>query len=110
MSFPGTSYDEAALARSVAKYCGTRHQEVPLEGDAVVQRLDEAVGALDQPSMDGINTYFVSWAARQAGLKVALSGLGGDELFGGYATFSDTPRIQQLIRMAWFVPGPLRKR
>jgi asparagine synthase (glutamine-hydrolysing) len=109
LSFPGTAYDEAPLARSVAKHCGTQHREVPLEGKAVVSRLDEAVASLDQPSMDGINTYFVSWAAREAGLKVALSGLGGDELFGGYATFSDTPRIKGLIRMAWFVPALLRK-
>src|SRR6266403_1832879 len=109
LSFPGTAYDEAPLARSDAKHCGTKHREIPLEGDAVVSRLDEAVAALDQPSMDGINTYFVSWAAREAGLKVALSGLGGDELFGGYATFTDTPRIKRLIRMAWFVPLPLRK-
>jgi asparagine synthase (glutamine-hydrolysing) len=108
LSFPGTAYDEAPLARSVAKHCGTQHREVPLEGDGVVSRVDEAVSALDQPSMDGINTYFVSWAAREAGLKVALSGLGGDELFGGYATFMDTPRIMRLIRMAWFVPLPLR--
>ena len=109
LSFPGTAYDEAPLARSVAKHCGTKHREIPLEGDAVVSRLDEAVAALDQPSMDGINTYFVSWAAREAGLKVALSGLGGDELFGGYATFTDTPRIKRMIQMAWFAPLPLRK-
>jgi asparagine synthase (glutamine-hydrolysing) len=109
LSFPGTAYDEAPRARSIAKHCGTQHREVPLGGDAVVSRLDEAVSALDQPSMDGINTYFVSWAAREAGLKVALSGIGGDELFGGYATFTDTPQIMRLIRMAWFVPAPLRK-
>jgi asparagine synthase (glutamine-hydrolysing) len=108
LTFPGTTYDEAPLARSVAKHCGTQHREIPLQGDAVVSRLDEALAALDQPSMDGINTYFVSWAARQAGLKVALSGLGGDELFGGYPQFTDTPRIMRLIRMAWFVPSPLR--
>ena len=109
LSFPRTAYDEAPLARSVAKHCGTTHREIPLEGDAVASRLDEAVAALDQPSMNGINTYFVSWAAREAGLRVTLSGLGGDELFGGYATFADTPRIKRLIRMAWFVPLPLRK-
>ena len=109
LSFPGTAYDEAPLARSIAQQCGTRHREIPLNGDAVMSRIDEAVAALDQPSMDGINTYFVSWAAREAGLKVALSGLGGDELFGGYATFKDTPRIASLIRLAWFVPAPVRK-
>jgi asparagine synthase (glutamine-hydrolysing) len=109
LSFPGTAYNEAPVARSIAKHCGTRHREIPLGGDAVVSRIDEAVAALDQPSMDGTNTYFVSWAAREAGLKVALSGLGGDELFGGYATFTDTPRITRLIRMAWFVPAPMRK-
>jgi len=109
LSFPGTAYDEAPLARAIAKHCGTQHREVPLVGDAIVSRLDEAVSALDQPSMDGINTYFVSWAARETGLKVALSGIGSDELFGGYATFTDTPQIMRLIRMAWFVPAALRK-
>lgn len=109
LSFPNTTYDEAPLARAIAKNCGTQHREIPLQGDTILARLDEAVSALDQPSMDGINTYFVSWAAREAGLKVALSGLGGDELFAGYPTFTDTPRIRRLIRMAWFVPAPLRK-
>jgi asparagine synthase (glutamine-hydrolysing) len=109
LTFPGTRYDEGALARVVAERCGTRHTEVPLDGGAVVSRLDEALAALDQPTMDGVNTYFVSWAAREVGLKVALSGLGGDELFAGYATFSDTAWLARLLRLAWFVPAALRR-
>src|SRR5271168_3155955 len=108
LSFPGTSYDEAALARKVAERCGTQHKEVPLDGSSMLARIDEAVARLDQPTMDGINTYFVSWAAREVGLKVALSGLGGDELFAGYSTFTDTPRMANLVRTAFFVPAALR--
>jgi asparagine synthase (glutamine-hydrolysing) len=109
LSFPGTAYDEAALARAVAKECGTQHREIALDGDAMLGRLDEAIAALDQPTMDGINTYFVSWAAREVGLKVALSGLGGDELFAGYRTFQNVPRLERLIRTAWFAPAPVRR-
>jgi asparagine synthase (glutamine-hydrolysing) len=109
LTFPGTSYDEAELARVVAKRCNTQHTEVPLKGDSIVSRIDEALAALDQPTMDGINTYFVSWAAKEVGLKVALSGLGGDELFAGYQTFADTPRLSRLVQLAWFVPGALRR-
>lgn len=109
LSFPGTAYDEAPLARKVAERCGTQHTEVPLDGAAMLARIDEAVAALDQPTMDGINTYFVSWAAREVGLKVALSGLGGDELFAGYSSFANTALLQRLTRLAWFVPRPLRR-
>src|SRR5258707_11222007 len=108
-TFPGTALDEAELAQLAAKRFKTRHTEVPLSGESLVARLDEALGALDQPTMDGINTYFVSWAAKEVGLKVALSGLGGDELFAGYQTFADTPRLSMLIRWAWFVPAPVRR-
>jgi len=108
LAFPGTAYDESALAREVAKHAGTQHREVPLDGGAMLSRLEEALGALDQPTMDGINTYFASWAAREVGLKVALSGVGGDELFAGYRTFEDTHRLQRLMKLAWFTPAPLR--
>jgi asparagine synthase (glutamine-hydrolysing) len=109
LTFPGTAYDESELTRVVAQRCGTKHAEIPLQGDAIPARLGEALRALDQPSMDGINTYFVSWAAREVGLKVALSGLGGDELFAGYSTFADTPRLARLAALAKFLPAALRR-
>ena len=108
LTFPGTPFDEAALARVVADRCGSHHTEVPLDDTAIFSRIDEALAALDQPTMDGMNTYFVSWAARQVGLKVALSGLGGDELFAGYSTFSDVPRLAKLARLGKLLPAPLR--
>jgi asparagine synthase (glutamine-hydrolysing) len=108
LGFPGTKFDESELTRLVAKRCGTTHSELLLTGDQIPSRLDEALAALDQPTMDGINTYFVSWAARQVGLKVALSGLGGDELFAGYSTFTDAPRLARAAGSANFVPASLR--
>ena len=109
LTFPDSAYDEGPLARVVAQRTGTKHTEVPLHGQEVLNRLDEAIAALDQPTMDGINTYFVSWAARQVGLKVALSGLGGDELFAGYRTFADTPKLVKLEMVSRFVPGAMRR-
>lgn len=109
LTFPGTMFDEAELAGVIAKHCRTNHTEVPLDGALIVARLDEAIAALDQPTMDAVNTYFVSWAARKVGLKVALSGIGGDELFAGYQTFLHTPRLTRLVRTAWFVPAAVRR-
>jgi asparagine synthase (glutamine-hydrolysing) len=109
VSFPDTEFSEAGIARRTAERLGTQHREVMISGDEMVTRLDEAIMALDQPSMDGINTYFVSWAARQAGLKVALSGLGSDELFGGYTSFGDTGKISSIATVAGFVPQAARR-
>ncbi len=106
--FDEQDFSEAELARATAKRFGTCHEEFLLTGTQMLGSLDEAVAALDQPSMDGINTYFVSWAAHRVGLKVALSGLGGDEVFGGYTTFASTPRASRLAGIGRRLPRALR--
>jgi asparagine synthase (glutamine-hydrolysing) len=106
--FPEQEFSESPLARRTAERLGTRHQELLLSGEDMLARLADAAGALDQPTMDGINTYFVSWAARQVGLKVALSGLGSDEIFGGYSTFRTAPQMGRLATVAQRVPRSLR--
>lgn len=106
--FPEHEFSEAELARAAAERFGTTHQELLLSSEEILARMGDAVAALDQPTMDGINTYFVSWAARQAGLKVALSGLGGDEVFGGYSTFEALPRAERLAAIARSMPGAMR--
>jgi asparagine synthase (glutamine-hydrolysing) len=107
--FPEQEFSESEIARRTAERFGTEHRELLVSAEDMVARLPLAVGALDQPSMDGINTYFVSWAARQAGLKVALSGLGGDEVFGGYPTFRMTPRVAATAAAARLFPLWLRR-
>jgi asparagine synthase (glutamine-hydrolysing) len=108
VAFPDAEFSEAEIARRTAKRLGTEHCELTLTHQEMLARLDEAVAAFDQPSMDGINTYFVSWAARQAGLKVALSGLGSDELFGGYTSFRATARLARLAKFAHLAPRRVR--
>jgi asparagine synthase (glutamine-hydrolysing) len=110
VAFTERDFSEATVARQTAKRLGTEHRELVVTPDEMAARLLEAVAALDQPSMDGVNTFFVSWAARQVGLKVALSGLGGDEIFGGYNTFRNTPRIAKLAMLASAFPASARER
>jgi asparagine synthase (glutamine-hydrolysing) len=87
IAFPGTSYDESSFARAVADAFETEHTEIPLSEADLCAQLPDAIASVDHPSGDGINTYVVSRAVREAGVKVALSGLGGDEFFGGYPSF-----------------------
>ena len=82
--FDEAKYDERKYSRHAAEYIGTDHTELELRGETVRNDLPEALAAYDQPSIDGLNTYFVSKVTKEAGLTVALSGVGGDELFGGY--------------------------
>jgi len=107
--FPEGKFSESEIARRTAQKFGTEHREVELSGEEMLARMDEAIASFDSPSMDGINTFFVSWAARQAGLKVALSGLGSDEIFGGYSTFRTAPRLARLAKIALATPAGLRQ-
>jgi asparagine synthase (glutamine-hydrolysing) len=108
VAFPDIEFSEAKQSRQTAERLGTEHVECTLSDQEMLARLDEAIAGFDQPSMDGINTYFVSWAARQSGLKVALSGLGSDELFGGYTSFRATRQVIRAAKLARLVPKTLR--
>jgi asparagine synthase (glutamine-hydrolysing) len=110
VSFPDLpSRSEAGAAKEMANRAGVRCVEVPLSATELRSALAPALAAQDQPSIDGLNTWIVSRAARESGLKAALSGLGGDELFAGYPRFRTVPRGIKLRR--WVGPlGPLAGR
>jgi asparagine synthase (glutamine-hydrolysing) len=95
--YAGTEKDEAPLAAKVAMQYGTKHRTTTLSGDEFRNELPRALAAMDQPSFDGLNSYFVCKAAAELGWKVALSGTGGDELFGGYTTFRIIPRVVRMF-------------
>ncbi|MEY2410165.1 MAG: hypothetical protein QOF48_2835 [Verrucomicrobiota bacterium] len=96
--FKNKPEDETALAEKFARQLGTEHQTVWIGRSDFEEHSDRILEAMDQPSIDGVNTYFVSLAAVRASLKVALSGLGGDELFGGYPSFRGVPRLVNAMR------------
>jgi asparagine synthase (glutamine-hydrolysing) len=96
----GGPLEERTLAAETARVLGTRHVETRLTRDDFHAAWPDIQASMDQPSIDGANSYLVAMAARRAGLKVALSGLGGDELFGSYATFSSVPRTRRWVHRA----------
>ncbi|MEA2163277.1 MAG: hypothetical protein QOK37_1404 [Thermoanaerobaculia bacterium] len=93
----GTVKDEAPMAAMVAAHYGVPHHAFTLTGNAFRRELPRALEAMDQPSLDGLNSYFVCKAAAELGWRVALSGTGGDELFGGYSTFRIIPRAVRMF-------------
>ena len=103
--FRGTSEDEAPLAARVSGQYGACHIVRRVSQQEFVEDLPLILEAMDQPSIDGVNTWFVSKAAKEAGLKVALSGLGGDELLAGYPSFLDLPRWRRRFGPLAAVPG-----
>jgi asparagine synthase (glutamine-hydrolysing) len=108
ITFREREFDESEVARRTAQHLGVELQELLVDPHEMLDGLDAALGALDQPSVDGINTYCVSAAVRRAGAKVALSGLGGDELFGGYRTFRWMPALGRLSTVAHWTPRLVR--
>ena len=103
--FRGHLNDEAPLATEVARVFATDHSVRVVSEAEFEDDLPRIFSAMDQPTIDGVNTWFVSKAARERGLKVVLSGLGGDELFGGYPSFRDIPRWVSALRLPSQLPG-----
>ena len=91
--FAVSAKDEVPLAETVAAHYGCDHVTVRVTAADFAANRDRILADMDQPSVDGVNTWFVARAARQRGLKVALSGLGGDELFAGYNNFAAIPKL-----------------
>jgi asparagine synthase (glutamine-hydrolysing) len=109
ISFDEAAYDESPHARAVATAIGSDHTDIRLSEQAFVDGIDAALAAIDQPTFDGINSWFVSRAVRAAGVTVALAGTGGDEIFGGYVSFDEVPRMARAARLVrWLPRRPLR--
>ena len=101
----GQALDEAPLAARTAERYGAEHTTVTVTREMFQSALPSILSAMDQPSIDGVNTWLVSRAASEAGLRVALSGVGGDELFGGYPAFRDVPKMAARLAPLARVPG-----
>jgi asparagine synthase (glutamine-hydrolysing) len=103
--FGDPEFCEADHSNGVAREFGCRHHQIDLTESKLLEEIPRALASMDQPTVDGVNTYIVSRATKQAGITVALSGLGGDELFAGYASFVSVPRMMQFRRYAgWLWP------
>ena len=108
LAFEDRALNEGDAARRIARAIGTEHQEVLLTEREVVAEIGPALDSIDQPTFDGLNSYYMSRAVRAAGFKVALVGTGGDELFGGYPTFRELPLLHRWALGTRFLPkGPL---
>jgi asparagine synthase (glutamine-hydrolysing) len=106
--FREEDYSEVEYSRAVAQYFNTDHHEITVSQSDFFAAVAPAIHAMDMPTIDGINTYFVSERTRTAGVKVVLSGLGGDEMFAGYSSFRTVPRMER-FSTAWnHMPGAVR--
>jgi len=107
--FRESDYNEAEYSRAVAQRFGTDHHEISVSQQDALDAIPGALAAMDQPTIDGVNTYLVARQARAAGVKVALSGLGGDEIFAGYSGFQTVPRMERFVSFWSHVPHAARQ-
>ena len=103
--FDEQEFSEAKYSRLVSQKFGTEHYELIVREKQMLDEMPYAIAAMDEPTINGINTYFVSQATKQAGITVALSGLGGDEVFCGYGTFRTVPQMQKFVKNWNKLPG-----
>ena len=108
IGFEEKEFDESTYASIIARKFNTRHTEVRLQPTVFLDELHNALNSMDSPSGDGVNTYVVSKKIKQSGLTVALSGVGGDELFAGYPFFFHYYKLKQKEKM-WALTKPFRK-
>lgn len=108
LAFDEPEYNEGKIARQVAEAIGTEHQEVLLTEQRFIAELEAALDSLDQPTFDGLNSYYMSHAVREGGFTVALVGSGGDELFGGYVSFRDLPSVMRWSSLSGWAPAGLK--
>lgn len=106
--FGEEEFSEREYAETVAARYGASHQSLPVTAGEILAKLPAAIGAMDQPTIDGINSYIVSEAASRAGLKVAISGLGGDEVFCGYGYYRGIARSERMRSVVGSLPAGLR--
>ncbi|TAF07357.1 MAG: asparagine synthase, partial [Oscillatoriales cyanobacterium] len=103
ITFHEAEFDEGEYSSLIAKRFKTDHTEIKLSANDFMKIVPAALSAMDHPSGDGPNTFMVSKVTREAGVKMALSGLGGDELFAGYDVFK---RIHSLDQKKWITKTP----
>src|SRR5258706_11044058 len=107
--FDEEEFNEAPYSREVARRFGSEHLEIPVSEQDTLTLLPEALRAMDQPTIDGINTYLVSAKTRSAVVKVALTGLGADEMFAGYSSFRLVPGIERIAALLRRLPALARR-
>ncbi len=99
---------ELEMARETARIYGLEHTEIDITGKEAEESATKWLATLDQPSFDGLNVYIISRVVRAQGIRVALSGLGGDELFGGYPSFTDVPQLYRFLKIPRLLPKSVR--